>query len=101
MTSKFVRVTSFQYLLLLVSAVNPSFRQLETAHHLQERYSGDSEKSSLSAFVSAIADARNHESKGLFTWRWGPQVGEVTRLAVVEKKKKRVYIQSYNPGVLR
>ena len=25
-TSKFVRVTSFQYLLLLVSAVNPSFR---------------------------------------------------------------------------
>ena len=30
----------------------------------------------------------------------GPQVGEVTRLAVVEKKK-RVYIQSYNPGVLR
>ena len=30
-----------------------------------------------------------------------PQVGEVTRLAVVEKKKKRVYIQSYNPGVLR
>ena len=30
----------------------------------------------------------------------GPQVGEVTRLAMVEKKK-RVYIQSYNPGVLR
>ena len=22
---------------------------------------------------------------GLFTWRWGPQVGEVTRLAMVEK----------------
>ena len=40
------------------------------------------------AFVSAIADARNHESKGLFAWRWGPQVGEVTRLAVVEKKKR-------------
>ena len=29
----------------------------------------------------------------------GPQVGEVTRLAVVEKKK-RVYMYSYNPGVL-
>ena len=89
--------------------MNPTFRQLETAHHLQERifglscvnlfpdlsknrsdarYSGDSEKSSLLAFVSAIADARNHESKGLFTWRWGPQIGEVTRLAVVEKKKR-------------
>ena len=98
-------MTSFQYLLPLVSAVNPSFRQLETVHHLQERifglscvnlfpdarYSGDSEKSSLLAFVSAIADARNHESKGLFTWRWGPQVIEVTRPAVIEKKKKRLH----------
>ena len=27
----------------------------------------------------------NDGIKGLFTWMWGTQVGEVTRLAVVEK----------------
>ena len=25
------------------------------------------------------------ETKGLFTWRWGPQVGEVTRLGWVKQ----------------
>ena len=29
----------------------------------------------------------------------GPQVGTVTRLAVVEKIMARVYMQTYNPGV--
>ena len=93
--------------------MNPSFRQLETAHHLQERifglscvnlfpdlsknrsdarYGGDSEKTSLLAFVSAIADARNHESKGLFTWRWEPQVGNPPSRG----RKKKAF--TYNGG---
>ena len=36
---------------------------------------------------------------GLFTWRWGPQVGEVTCLGGV-KKITLLYMQSYNPAIL-
>ena len=127
MTSKFVRVTSFQYLLLLVSVVNPSFRLTifltnKKQHTIfkndffwlscvnifpdlsknrsDARYGEDSEKTSLLVFVSGIADGRNHGSKSPFTWRWGTP-GRWGNLPSRGRKKKRVYIQSYNPGVLR
>ena len=38
-------------------------------------------------------------SKGLFTWRWGT-LGRWANPASHGRKIKRVYIQSYNPGVL-
>ena len=67
-----------------------SFRQLASGMFLIMVRSSDAfrsplNKGKLQAFFQQGSLWVSSSSKGLFTWRGGPQVGEVTRLAVIEK----------------